>query len=375
MLLSHRSIRKYGNPHRQLRALTILDGLIQNGGSRFQRTFADEPLLERLRMMPRDDMVDAEVRQKCSVLFRQWAVAYKNTPGLQDIALLYKQVPKVKRKMDQSQSKVLRETERDAARDYSPPPGTSPFSDPPEPEPKPKAQSPSAPSSSSRPPAKPIALASTSSMSGSSSFFKRDKKNKNKSFNVEKEKTQMLETIASASVASTNLLNALKLINRENEQVSENKEVLNRFETCKMLRRHILRYIQLVESEQWLGSLLSANDELVKALMTFEIMDKSVEDDSDSDTEEYGAYEAHKAEFRKQSTGQQSPEDQFAGLKLEEAPPAKPPRPGSIGLPPPIPRPGFGGQKQPINDDDEDDPFGDSHAERTPHVERDGMTW
>ena len=40
-----RAIRKklkYGNVHRQLRALTILDGLIQNAGPRFQRAFADE---------------------------------------------------------------------------------------------------------------------------------------------------------------------------------------------------------------------------------------------------------------------------------------------------------------------------------------------
>src|SRR5207342_542145 len=47
-----RAIRKklkYGDTHRQLRALTLLDGLIQNAGPHFQRAFADEPLLERLR--------------------------------------------------------------------------------------------------------------------------------------------------------------------------------------------------------------------------------------------------------------------------------------------------------------------------------------
>ncbi len=95
----------------------------------------------------------------------------------------------------------------------------------------------------------------------------------------------MLETIASANVASTNLINALKLINRENQRVSDNPECTNRFEACKKLRRQILRYIQLVESEQYIGSLLAANDELVKALMTFEVMDKSIDDDSDSDPE------------------------------------------------------------------------------------------
>lgn len=54
-----RAIRKklkYGNVHRQLRALTILDGLIQNAGPRFQRAFADEPLLERLRVCGTSDL-------------------------------------------------------------------------------------------------------------------------------------------------------------------------------------------------------------------------------------------------------------------------------------------------------------------------------
>ena len=78
--------------HRQLRALTILDGLIQNAGARFQRTFADEPLLERLRLMPRDDMVDPDVRSKCNTLYRQWAVNYKSTPGLDKISTLYKHI-------------------------------------------------------------------------------------------------------------------------------------------------------------------------------------------------------------------------------------------------------------------------------------------
>jgi hypothetical protein len=88
-----RAIRKklkYGNVHRQLRALTILDGLIQNAGSRFQRTFADEMLLERLRVCGTSDLSDPLVRDKCKELFRSWAGEYKNTRGLERIAALYK---------------------------------------------------------------------------------------------------------------------------------------------------------------------------------------------------------------------------------------------------------------------------------------------
>ena len=81
---------KYGNVHRQLRALVLLDGLIQNAGPRFQRTFVDEPLLERLRVCGTSDLSDPDVKKKCSELFRSWASEYKNTPGLERVAVLYK---------------------------------------------------------------------------------------------------------------------------------------------------------------------------------------------------------------------------------------------------------------------------------------------
>jgi len=70
-----RAIRKklkYGDVHRQLRALTILDGLLQNGGNRLQRTIlSDGPLLERLRIAAVDPVSDPDVQKKCKDLFGQ----------------------------------------------------------------------------------------------------------------------------------------------------------------------------------------------------------------------------------------------------------------------------------------------------------------
>ncbi|KAF2732006.1 hypothetical protein EJ04DRAFT_497704 [Polyplosphaeria fusca] len=349
---------KYGNTHRQLRALIILDALIQNAGSRFQKQFADEPLLERLRFMAKDEMVDSEVRQKCNVLFRQWAVAYKGTPGLERVAVLYKQLPRTSRPQPH-QSRVVRETEAEAERENASSPPSSPVVARQGP---PPAQFPQSSSSG-----RPIALGSAPAPS--SSFFKKDKKNKNKPFNLEKEKGRLLETIASASVASTNLMNGLQLINREVQRVSANPEVMQRFETCKLLRRQILRYIQLVESDQYIGSLLSANDELVKALMAFEIMDKSIDDDSDSETEE----QSPQSPSTRHSRAHSGAEAAMAGLSFQEAPPAKPPRPTSIPMPP-MPAPGK--QRAPVDSEPEedDDPFSDTNAVKTPY-ERGEPTW
>ncbi|KAF2641073.1 hypothetical protein P280DRAFT_468742 [Massarina eburnea CBS 473.64] len=337
---------KYGNAHRQLRALVLLDGLIQNAGARFQKSFADEPLLERLRLLAKDNMVDQDVRKKVNVLFRQWAVAYKGTPGLERIANLHKELPRTRRPQPH-QSRVVQENEAEAQRENAVSPPTSPTT--------PRRSSPpsSFPSAASSSTGRTVALGAAPT---TNSLFKKDKKDKKdkkaprgKPFNLEKEKGQLLETIAAATVASTNLLNGLQLINREEQRVSENTEVMQRFETCKLLRRQILRYIQLVESDQYLGSLLGANDELVKGLMAFEIMDKSIDDDSDSEDEQAAS--------------------SMAGLSVNEAP-ARPPRPTSIPMPP------AGKQKEPEAEEpeeDEDDPFGDSHAV-TPN-ERSEPTW
>ncbi|QDS72446.1 hypothetical protein FKW77_009461 [Venturia effusa] len=367
-----RAIRKklkYGNMHRQLRALTILDGLIQNAGSRFQRTFADEPLLERLRLMPRDEMVDSDVRARCNTLYRQWAVAYKNTPGMSNIATLYKQLPRT-RKPQPSQSRVVRETEEEAAQEHGSPPSS----------PAPPSRPSHAPSASWSP-QRPVQLEKSER---GSSFFRssKDKKGKRKPFNLEKEKGQILETIASATVASTNLINALKLINRENQRVSDDQECKNRFDTCKVLRRQILRYIQLVESEKYIGSLLSANDELVKALMAYEVMDKSIDDDSDSDDPEYEA-----AMAARRISGHRETTEAFQNMNLNETvtSPSKPPRPASqMALPPPIPTTTFSGKQRRFDsesededepEEDENDPFSDRNAFKTPYVEKNGMTW
>lgn len=315
--------------------------------------------------MARDDMVDATVRQKCRVLFAQWANAYRNTAGLERIANLYKEFPKTSRP-EAARQKVLREIPAD-------PDQESPFAEP---------------SSSSRSrsnlkdkqlgqsaaPSRPVTLTPTSS-GFSYKLFKEKKDKTGKPFSLSKEKENMTTSIAQASIASTNLMNGLQLINRESERVSNNIEVLKRVEACKNLRRKILYYIQHVESDEWIGSLVNANDELVKALTTYEIMDRSISDDSDSDAWE-------NADGIKGSGGHartSSAQHQLAGLSLSEAPPVKPPRPAApaaISMPsrPPVPAP-VASAKLDDDDEDDDDPFGDSHAAKTPFDERAGMTW
>ncbi|KAL6714473.1 hypothetical protein ACLMJK_007897 [Lecanora helva] len=363
-----RAIRKklkYGSVDQQLRALTVLDGLIENAGPRFQRGFADEPLLERLRVCATDSLSDLEVKDKCQILFRQWAVAYQSTPGMERIVALQKQLPKRKRPVTQAQSKVIQETEREANED--------PFGNEDE---EVVSKGSSSGRRMSSPPASSASgpnLHTTPKMPKKSKLDKSSKKNKHRAFNLEKEKPEILQAIASSSVASTNLMNALKLLNREHIRVSEHTETVNRFETCKALRRQVLRYIHHVESEQWLGSLINANDDLVDALMAFEILDKSVDDDSDSEGNEWDESEEDEAPAkpaRPAPDQRKNVQEAFSGLSLSNPPPK--------GHPTMLLN-GQGGIRHDEDDDSEgdggDNPFADSNAVHTPKAERPGMTW
>ncbi|KAL2069608.1 hypothetical protein VTL71DRAFT_14287 [Oculimacula yallundae] len=365
-----RSIRKklkYGNVHRQLRALTLLDGLIQNAGANFQRTFADEMLLERLRVCGTADLSDPLVRDKCKVLFRQWAVEYKNVRGLEQIAGLYKQLPRHKQVVTQDKSRVLRETEQ------------NPFDgDDDEASHPPASQSQHAPlaqSSRNYGSTPPIGIPLTLPKPKESKKDKDKKKGKKaKPFNLEAEKDIMKSCIADSSVASTNLLNALKLVNRERERISENQNANQHFESCKLLRRKILRYIQLVESEQWLGALLHANDELVTSLMTFEQLDRSIDADSDSDDEL--ANQQHMYRLMSEKGKENETAQSLAGLNLAgKAPSPRAPAPAPRQPPRPVQPPPPAEDEEEIEEEDENDPFADRNAVNTPQVEKREPVW
>ncbi|KAF8464373.1 hypothetical protein BDZ91DRAFT_729712 [Kalaharituber pfeilii] len=274
-----RAIRKklkYGNVHKQLRALTILDALIANAGKNFQRTFADEPLLERLRIAATDGMSDHEVRAKCKILFAQWALNYKDVQGMVGIASLYRQLPQRRRPAPKPRDPSPDDNDRAA----------SPTSTTASPRNRNSSSSSNARNNSNR---NSSGFGATATIEGphTSARYKNKKPKPAVPFNLEKEKPAILQALASVSMATTNLQNSLKRINRENERPSANAEVMQKFEECKTLRRSILRYIQNVESEQFIGSLIHANEELVDVLALFMKLDKPIEEDSDSDEDEW----------------------------------------------------------------------------------------
>jgi hypothetical protein len=80
---------KYGTVHGQKRALTMLNLLVENCGPRFQSTFADAQLVERIKLMSQDPLVDASVRKKLMRVLLSWQSQFKNEPSMRLVAGLY----------------------------------------------------------------------------------------------------------------------------------------------------------------------------------------------------------------------------------------------------------------------------------------------
>jgi LAS seventeen-binding protein 5 len=77
--------------------------------------------------------------------------------------------------------------------------------------------------------------------------WNRTKPNKQrKPFNFEQEKPVILTSIANASQCSNNLVNALKLVNREKESIEENARVQETLAAAKAARKQVVRYIQVI---------------------------------------------------------------------------------------------------------------------------------
>lgn len=229
---------------------------------------------------------------------------------------MYKQLPQRKKPTQREHSKVLKETESKVNGD---PFGTDAVA--------PGSQSSVTKSRIER--SSSAAAALTSLKAAKSKSDKSSKEAKLTKFNLGKEKPNLLKNIAASSVASINLMNALRSFDREKKQVSEDREIVKYFNECKQLRRKIMFYIQQVESDEWIGSLIHANEELVNALMTFEVLDKGADDDSDSDQ---GTV---KPDMRRASMSASAPrpggsvQGAFAGLTIENK--KSPPRPPSHG--------------------------------------------
>jgi len=224
-----------------------------------------------------DSQTTPAVRKKVQGLFVGWSQDLQGQRGYERLVELYKQLPQRARR-SRPQPKYLsndpHELEDDEGESSSPSIG---------------------PSSSSH------SRSNTASGSGNRSrsntvddHYVNKKKTKKTSkpapaplprIDLAKERPKIQQTLAEASSAATNLINALRLINWEEELSTENKKATEWFNKCRRLRKQVLRYIHSIESEEFIGSLLHTNEELIQALQKYDKMSQAPDEDSDSDYE------------------------------------------------------------------------------------------
>ncbi|KAG8862749.1 putative actin patch assembly and actin polymerization protein [Tulasnella sp. 330] len=269
-----RAIRKklkYGNVPRQIRALTILKALVENAGPKFQSSFANDALINRIKAMATDPHTDGTVKKKLMSVLGSWYRQFKDDPKMSVVAGLWAQCGggvKPKRPVSVQQAPP-RETEDERAT---------------------RAEIKAAKERAAREEEQERARREAERKRKE----KEEKQNKKKGvvapkgsapkpFDFEKEKPLIITSIANASQASIHLNNALKLVNREQESIETNARVQECLANAKQCRKVIVRYIQRVENEEVIGTLLDVNERIISSLQLYDTMLKSAEHDSDED--------------------------------------------------------------------------------------------
>lgn len=263
--------------------------------------YCDEYLLDRLRVLVTDNSTNQAVRSKAQNLYIGWAQNFKGVRGYERLVALHKQVPMRSRKprpQPKYLSNDLRDLEDDDDDDHehdrhnrnnnnnnSDDGGDD--SD--------RNDTRNSRSGHSAPPLPP----SSSKPSKSQQANKRSQGGGSRSrasssaapampkINLAKERPLIQKALAESNFASTNLTNALKLINWQRELSTENKAATTEFKHCRTLRKIILRYIHSIESDEFIGALIHANEELITALKKYDEMSRPPDYDSDSDESDY----------------------------------------------------------------------------------------
>ncbi|THH19050.1 hypothetical protein EW146_g2057 [Bondarzewia mesenterica] len=252
-----RAIRKklkHGNAHQQYRALVILKALVENCGHKFQTTFADGQLTDAIRHLATDSTTDPKVKKKLIAVLASWQSQFKDDHNMTIVASLYKQCrppEPVRRSVDHEALERENEHER-------------------------KRREEKAAKEEAKRKAKLEKEAEKERLKKEEAARKQraTDKTRRKLFNFEQEKPQVVNSIANASSAASNLINAITLVNTEHDSLQANARVQECLEKAKQARKQIVRYIQLVEDEEFIGSLIETNERIIAALETYDKLSK-----------------------------------------------------------------------------------------------------
>ncbi|KAG2174721.1 hypothetical protein INT43_005779, partial [Umbelopsis isabellina] len=271
---------KHGTTQQKIRVLEVLKLLMENSNQRFHRQLtSNEKMRERIEIIITSPSEDIELRKELVSLLGTWSSKYKDEPNMRVIADLY-ELGRAKLGLGSTRRPKARSVSKPAAAHPEPssPATTSAniidVSDntPPVQPPKPVQQPPPTKEQKRRslpPAAKPTKQTKPRSNTVNSA-------QPGARFNFAAAKPKIIEQIALANQNCNNLTNALKLINTDEErwevELQHDARIQEYVERCEESKKKIVRYTRLVEDEDWIGTLLAANENLLKALEAYEMM-------------------------------------------------------------------------------------------------------
>ncbi|KAI0068178.1 hypothetical protein BV25DRAFT_528861 [Artomyces pyxidatus] len=275
---------KHGNSHQQYRALVILNALVENSGHKFQTNFADGQLTDAIKNLATDPGTDPKVKKKVLSVLASWHHQFKDDRSLSLIAGLYRQVkPAEPPRRPQVDREALEAREREA-------------------EAKRREEKEAKDEAKRR--AKSEKEAERERLRQEDEERRRKQKEKSKPaakstrkpFNFEQEKPQVLNAIANASSAANNLINAITLVNTEHDSLLTNERVQECLVKTKQFRKPIVRYIQLVEDEEFIGTLIDTNERIISALEIYDRLSKPDVTEKDVEEVQQGIAATHLAD-------------------------------------------------------------------------------
>ncbi|KAF9460132.1 hypothetical protein BDZ94DRAFT_1223642 [Collybia nuda] len=245
---------KHGNPHQQYRALVLLKALVENCGHKFQSkfsyhfsTFADGQLTDALKQIASDSNADKRVKKKLLLVLASWRDQFKDDPSMTLIAGLFKQCRGEGRRLSSQELAHL------AGLDYNNEDSRK------KDEAKRKAKR-----------EKEEARDRLKREENEQRHRERNGRTNRAPFDFEKDKPKVLASIVDASQASSNLVNAITLVNPTTDNIQTNERVQECLSKAKQARKSVVRYIQLVENEEVIGTLIETNERIVSAIEMYD---------------------------------------------------------------------------------------------------------
>ncbi|KGR00554.1 hypothetical protein MEQ_02335 [Candida albicans P87] len=404
-----RAIRKkikYGDSRaEQLRALQILELLVLNGGPSIGPIIArDDKLLDVLKGIINGTArtgvgveYDCKVQKRVVAMAIGWKTELDGLDGYKYMQSLYKAIPRRKR-VSSSHSGHRDRDVHDNDSDENSEDVLDPYADDAQLDSHASNRNVSSPRTPRSPPP-PRPSTKSPYASGKKNDDKDKKKNKKKKkkkrglvyadeefeipqINYKVEAPKIRELIANCYTHTTALNNLLLQLPAD-ESPLDNDKTLEEFAKCKKIRRKVLSYLQYVGAgspeakssevaaldEEFLGSLIGANEQLVESFKRFDFRAgyskdnpaPNYDDESDSDESYYTSEESEEEpdDVEEQDENSISARLQNATLQSKSPPPPRPSKPSNLQSSF-QPRPKL--DKVETSESIEGNPFGDRNA-------------